>query len=675
MSIVTTKNLGKSYGALDVFAGFSLSIPHGARIAIVGPNGVGKTTLLRIIAGEEPPSVGAVSVARGITIGYLPQESVYESENTLMEECLLPFAGVRAMGEELRRLESEMADARAHEPQAADAALEQYGKLQTRFELGGGYTYERDVARVLDGLGFSAEQHDMPLARLSGGQRTRALLARLLLEAPRLLILDEPTNHLDTESIEWLEGYIKDWDGAVLVVSHDRYLLDKVCNSTWEMNRGSIEIYRGNYSHYLTQRQERWDLRSKEFEAEKERLWKDLDYIRRNIDAQNVAQARGRLKRLSRQLQAIEQIGVEGMKGKSWLRISGEVQIQTSVMGPDEAQRRLAALTNPIIRPRALKLRLKTRKRGGNIVLRTRGLEVGYPGKSLFRAPDIVLHRQGCAALIGPNGAGKTTFLKTILKKVPPLGGEVELGASLDIGYFAQAHEDLVAGNTLMEEIQSLAPQMTQGETRSYLARYLFTEDDVFKKVSVLSGGERGRLALAKLALGHANLLLLDEPTNHLDIPSQEVLQNVLAEFDGTVILVSHDRYLIDALATQVWEIDGGDGALRVFEGRYSAYRSQEEAKAADEPAGKETRSAGSEEFRRARAAKNRELAAERRRKARLAELEACIAELEQEIEALTRLLADPPADRMEVARLGEEYRVAQSRLEDLMEEWEKVHG
>jgi ATP-binding cassette subfamily F protein 3 len=670
MSIVTTRNLGKSFGALDVFAGFTLSVPHGARIAIVGPNGVGKTTLLRVIAGEDVPSVGSVSYARGLTIGYLPQESVYESDNTLMEECLLPFAHLREIREELGQMEAEMA---ASPGEASEETLARYGNLQTAFEHGGGYTYERDVAQVLAGLGFAPEQHDMPLARLSGGQRTRALLARLLLEAPGLLVLDEPTNHLDAEAVEWLEGYIKDWDGAVLVVSHDRYLLDKVCNNTWEMNRGSIETYRGNYSHYLTQRQERWDLRSKEFEAEKERLWKDLDYIKKNIDAQNVAQARGRLKRLSRQLQAIEQIGVEGMKGKSWLKITGEVQIQTSVMGPDEAQRRLAALANPIIRPKEIKLRLKTRQRGGNIVLRTRGLEVGYPGKALFKAPDIVLRRQECAALIGPNGSGKTTFLKTVLKKLPPLAGEVELGASLDIGYFAQAHEELVPENTLIEEVQSRAQGMLEAEARSYLARYLFREDDVFKKVKVLSGGERGRLALAKLALGHANLLLLDEPTNHLDIPAQEVLQNVLAEFEGTVILVSHDRYLIDTLATQIWKIEAQDASLDVFEGRYGSYRRDREEKAAAEPeAGKEPSGRG-REFRRARAAKNRELAAERRRKARLAQIEEGIAELEKELANLTALLADPPADRMEVARLGDEYRRAQVDLEALMEEWEKL--
>jgi len=668
MSLVTTQNLGKSFGALDVFSGLSLSIPSGARIAIVGPNGIGKTTLLRIIAAEDSASKGTVHRSRGLTIGYLPQESVVESKNTLWKECLLPFRSLCDIQAELRRLESEMADTAK-----ADEAMEAYGTLQARFDHAGGYTYETRIRQVLTGLGFSEDEYEMPLTSLSGGQRTRALLGRLLLEGPDLLILDEPTNHLDTEAIEWLENYIKEWDGAVLVVSHDRYLLDKVCNTTWEMGHAGIETYRGNYSHYLRQRQERWELRSKEFEAEKERLMKDMEYIRRNISAQNVAQARGRLKRLSRQIQAIEQIGLEAMRGRSWLRISDDIQITTSVMSPGEAEQRLRALKNPVQRPRQLKLKLRTAKRGGNIILRTSDLEIGYPGNHLFKVPDIVLRRQECAALIGPNGSGKTTFVKTILGRLEPLSGEVELGASLDIGYFAQAHEELDPANTLVEEIESVAPRMLLGEIRSHLARYLFSGDDVFKRVNVLSGGERGRLALAKLALGHANVLLLDEPTNHLDIPSQEVLQNVLAEFDGTVILVSHDRYLIDALATQVWEIDKRESVLRFFEGTYSEYRRHQEAAATEDAEAENERSRKKEAYRRARAAKNREIAEERRRRSRIAELESRIRELEKELETLGRQLANPPPDRAEVHRIGEDYMRAESNLEIVMEELEKL--
>jgi ATP-binding cassette subfamily F protein 3 len=683
MSLVTTKNLGKSFGAVDIFTGLNLSIPHGARIAIVGPNGIGKTTLLRIIAGEDTPSAGSIHRARDLTIGYLPQESIVASENSLWEECLVPFSGLLARRDELARLEAEMArptkigdtqDNRdGRDPEDTQSILNRYGDLQHEFEQAGGYTYETRIRRVLTGLGFAVAEHRQPLIHLSGGQRTRALLARLLLKGPKLLILDEPTNHLDNAAVEWLENYIKDWDGAVLIVSHDRYLLDKVCNNVWEMSRAGIETYRGNYSHYLTQRQERWELRSKEFEAEKERLLKDLDYIKRNIAAQNVAQAQGRLKRLSRQVQAIVQIGFEAMRGKSWLRISQEVQITTSVMGVQEAESRLRALKNPVRRPRELKFKLRTAKRGGNLVLEARDLGIGYPGNQLFTVQEIQLLRQGCAALIGPNGSGKTTFLKVILGRLPPLAGDLHVGANLDIGYFAQAHEDLNPGNTLVQEIESVAQQMLLPDIRSYLARYLFTGEDVFKKVSVLSGGERGRLALAKLGLGHANVLLLDEPTNHLDIPSQEVLQNVLADFDGTIILVSHDRYLIDVLASQVWEIDKGASSLRVFEGTYSEYRVWRETHGGGGSAFDQTRASKREAYRKARAARNREIAEERRRQARLAQVKSRMEELEAELDNLHRQLANPPADRAKVHDLAEEYMRVERQLEQVMEEWDTL--
>jgi len=674
MPLITTHNLGKSFGALDIFAGLSVSVPEGARIAIVGPNGIGKTTLLRVVAGMEPPSAGEVHSARGLTIGYLPQESIVESGNTLWDECLVPFAGLLAQREELARLEAQMA-ALDNTPDAEKMreTLDRYGALQAGFEHAGGYTYELRIRQVLNGLGFSPDEHSMQLTCLSGGQRTRALLASLLLEAPKILILDEPTNHLDTMAVEWLENYIEKWDGAVLIVSHDRYLLDKVCNSIWEMSGAGVETYRGNYSHYLRQREERWELRSKEFDAEKGRLDKEMDYIKRNITAANVAMARGRLKRLSRQIQAIEQIGLDAMRDKSWLEISEEAQISTGVMNVEEAEQRLKALRNPLHRPRHLKFRFRAGKRAGDVVLRTSDITIGYPGNTLFTAPAIELSRAECAALIGPNGSGKTTFLKVILGQLPPLAGSVRFGVNLDVGYFAQAREDLDPGNTLVDEIRATAPHMLLPEIRSYLARYLFTGEDVYKRVDVLSGGERGRLALAKLALGDANLLLLDEPTNHLDIPSQEVLQSVLTDFEGTVILVSHDRYLIDALATQIWEIDKPRGVLKVFEGTYSDYHARREPAAAEDSVPDDARREKRETFRKARAAKNREIAQERRRLARLDEVQARIAALEAKLTELGGILANPPSDRAEIQRAGEEYMRAELELEPLMEELEKL--
>ncbi len=484
MSLLTANALAKSFGPVDIFSDVTLSIPHRGRMGLVGPNGVGKTTLLRILLGEEEPSAGEVQYARGLRMAYLPQEARLLSDRTLWQECLTVFADLIERQTELARLESAMAD-----PGQAETALASYGRLQQEFDRLGGYTFETRIRQTLTGLGFARNDINRPLKHLSGGQRTRALLAKLLLSNPDLLLLDEPTNHLDISAVEWLENYLKDWPGAVLIVSHDRYFLDQVVDTILEMSP-ALETYHGNYSAYLVQREERYQRRLEEYQMQQEFIEKEEDYIRRNIAGQNTRQAQGRRRRLERMLEEV----------------------------------RLA----PPKQARKLRFRLQAIGRSGDLVLRTETLSVGYhdEGKPLFNAPDLVLKRGECAAVIGPNGAGKTTFLKTLLEQVPPYSGEVRLGASLQIGYFAQAHEGLRSENTLMEEINKVAPHMLPAEVRDYLAKFLFTGDDVFKEVKLLSGGERGRLALAQLALQGTNLLLLDEPTNHLDLPSQELLQS-----------------------------------------------------------------------------------------------------------------------------------------------------
>jgi ATP-binding cassette subfamily F protein 3 len=667
MSLITVIDLAKNYGPDDIFSGISFTLPHGARTAIVGPNGIGKTTLLRILVGEETPSAGQVQQARFLRTGYLPQEAFFNSQRSLWDECLSAFDNLRAQEGELKRLEELMGD-----PDRAEEALAQYGPIQAEFERLGGYTYPTRIRQVLTGLGFTSDEYEYPLNHLSGGQRTRALLARLLLSNPDLLILDEPTNHLDIAAVEWLESYLSQWEGATLIVSHDRYFLDRVANIVLEMNRTGIEIYHGNYSAFVRQRQERWELRRKIFESEKERLAKELEYIRKNISGQRTLQAKGKLRRLSRQIEAIESLGMEAIQGKNWGAISEEADISTHSMNLEEATRRVRALREPSNRPPSLHIHLKSGQRSGNIILRTESIKIGYPGKELFSADDIELHRQECAALIGPNGAGKTTFLKTILGQIPPLSGEVELGASLDLGYFAQAHEGLRPERTLVEEIEDIAPHMLLGEVRDYLAKFLFTKEDVFKQVEVLSGGERGRLALAKLALTNANLLLLDEPTNHLDIPSQEILEEVLANYQGTILLVSHDRYLIDALATQVWEIDEEAGTLRVFKGTYSEFHTQKETEQEAKKAAAEA-ATWKGEATHARMA-NRPSTEERRRKARLKDVEEAIASMEGELAALGRKLENPPPDSAKVQKLGNEYVRLQGELDKLMKEWESLH-
>jgi ATP-binding cassette subfamily F protein 3 len=499
-------------------------------------------------------------------------------------------------------------------------------------------------------------------------------LARLLLSSPDLLVLDEPTNHLDIHAVEWLESYLSEWTGATLIVSHDRYFLDRVVDHIWELQAGGVEKYWGNYSAYLHQRQERWELRRQLYETSMERLHKELEYIKKNISGQNVSQAKGRLRRLSREVEAIEQLGFEAAGSKNWLEVSGQASISEHMMSVDEVEWRLKALRGPSNRPPHLRLNLKASNRSGDLVLRTRNLEIGYADeeKVLFTSPDLLLKRGECAAVIGPNGAGKTTFLKTLLGEIPPLRGEIILGASLHVGYFAQAHEGLNPENTLVQEIDNIAPHLLLSEIRDYLARYLFGGEDVFRKVKTLSGGERGRLALAKLGLTQANLLLLDEPTNHLDIPAQEILQGVLADYAGTILLVSHDRYLIDALGTQIWEIKPNERSLSVFEGTYSQYRVfQEEQKLAQRLLTQENDRFSSP----SRQAPERSSQADRRRKARLKEVEERVTHLEILLAELAQQLEKPPVDLEVVERMGQDYVRIQQELDDLIREWEALQS
>jgi ATP-binding cassette subfamily F protein 3 len=692
VSLITATSLSKSFGAEDIFRGVTFSVPKGARLAIVGPNGCGKTTLLRILIGDEEASTGTVTRARSARIGYLSQEADFQMEGTLWEACLSPFASLIGQQDELHRLESQMAS-------ADDEVLARYGKLQHDFERRGGYTYVTRIKQVLTGLGFDASDYDMRLDHLSGGQRTRAFLARLLLSDPDLLLLDEPTNHLDIRAVEWLESYLAQWDGAAVIVSHDRYFLDRAANVILEMRPDGGEVYRGNYTHYLQQREERWNRREEIFNSEKEKLLKEVEYIKKNISGQNTLQAKGKLKRLSRVVEAIGQYGLDTVLNTDWVVLTNRADWQgtgTSSMGVEEAERRVRSLRMPDNRPPKFHLRLKTAARSGELVLRTKNLHVGYPpdkargdaGKLLFKAEDITLRRQDCAALIGPNGAGKTTFLKTALENLSPLGGEVIMGAALHIGYFAQAHEGLDPRKTLMQEIQSVRPEFLIHEVRDLLGKFLFSGDDAFKLVDMLSGGERGRLALAKLALQQTNFLLLDEPTNHLDIPAQEVLQSVLDNYEGTILLVSHDRYLIDALATQIWEIQTSDvspsgtitetlevSRLVVFNGTYSQMKDEREkqaARLAEQQSPITNHQSPITNERKTKNVKNKE---ERRKIAQLQELENAIAALEADLANLGAQLESPFVNPKEVAVLGKEYERVQKEMDEKLREWEGLQG
>lgn len=571
MAILSTHNLGQAFGARDIFTNINVKIESDSRIGLVGPNGVGKTSLLLILCGIEPPAAGSIEFKDGFRLGYLRQEAMAafnEATNTVWEEMMTVFSQVRDQELRMRELEGLMAT--EPDPDKLQDIFDEYGTIQEAFDAIGGYDYEVRIKSTLQGLGFTTDQYATPLAQLSGGQKTRALLARLLLSRPDLLVLDEPTNHLDVGAVEWLEQTLRHWNGALLIVSHDRYFLNSVVDTVWEMGRKGIETYKGNYNAYLRQRQERWELADKLYNQEMERLRSEMDFIRVNITrtAGNGA-AVGRLRRLSRDIAAIQELGVVGYRqSKSWSE-TGVGSIRPLTVA--EAEVAIKGIKSPNVRLPKLNFRLKTAHNSGDTVLRTQDLAVGYADadKPLFHTDDIVLVRTECAALIGDNGSGKTTLLRTLTGELPPLGGKLTLGNNLKVGYFAQAHEDLLVENTVLDELMRHKP-LAISEARKHLAQYMFRADEVYKKVGMLSGGERGKLALAILALMGANFLLLDEPTNHLDIPAQEVLQEVLEQFEGTILLVSHDRYLVDRLATQVWSLTNGH--LSVFKGTYEEF-------------------------------------------------------------------------------------------------------
>ena len=626
MSVVVGEGLAKYYGAQDVFADVSFQIAHGDRIALVGANGTGKTTLLRIIAGLEAATAGRVSVAKSVRLGYLSQRTAFESTRTVRQEMDAAFADLHAQQERLHELELEMADPERHEK-----AMERYGELQQLFELAGGYTYEQEIKRVLKGLGFAEADFDKPLNLLSGGQRTRARLAQLLLLKPDVLLLDEPTNHLDLQATQWLEEYLQGWQGSFVVVAHDRYFLDQVAERVWEMNSGTLEQYSGNYSHYVQLGAERRARQQAQYEAQQQYIARTEDFIRRYKAGQRSREARGRETRLDR-MERLE-------------RPHGQ---------------------------KVMKFALSSRVRGGNNVLTIRGLTVGY-SQPLLRFPNLLLLRGERAALLGPNGCGKTTFLKGIVGEVPPLAGEAKVGTNVQVAYLAQGHENLHEDTTILDEILRVK-NLPLEQARGFLGRFLFSGDDVLKPIANLSGGERGRVALAILALQGANFLLLDEPTNQLDIQSQEMLEQVLSRFDGTILFVSHDRYFMDALATQVWVVDKGQ--LRAYDGNYSAYLEQAQAEKEKAEGTSQPRKRGQDQRQVDIELQHAQKLA-RQQAQRRAELETAIEQLETRLTTLTQELEQASRGQRiaELYDLGQEYADVQEELQQQLEEWASVAG
>jgi ATP-binding cassette subfamily F protein 3 len=523
MPVIDLSHVTKYFGADIVLDDVSLRLEHGDHAALVGPNGAGKSTLLRVVAGLEEPDTGSVHTARGLTVGFLEQEPRFEATRTLFEVMLDVFRSAIDAQKRLRDLESAMAGSGSN-----DELLNEYARLQAVVEHAG-YDYQERIERVLIGLDLSPELWESPVGSLSGGQRTRANLARTLLQDPDVLLLDEPTNHLDIPAVEWLETYLRDSRRAFLIVSHDRYVLDRVSTKTFELAFHHVTQYDAPYSRSLELRAERLERQHLEYDAQQEQIARTEDFIRRYGAGQRSKEARGRQKQLDR-LERVERPRDEGK----------------------------------------VSLDLGKVRRSGEIVLQLRSLVVGYNRQPLVRLPDeVIVRRADRIAVIGQNGAGKTTLVRTIVGELSPVSGAVRWGSRTTRGYYSQTLGQLRDDRTIIEEIQD-ARAMSEEEARHLLGRFLFSGDDAFKEIKSLSGGERSRVALARLILQAPNVLILDEPTNHLDIASRDALEEVLSEFEGTLLFVSHDRYLIDQLAAQLWVI--GDGRMRQFAGGYSGY-------------------------------------------------------------------------------------------------------
>src|ERR1700694_874435 len=641
MPIVTCVQVGKSFGAERIFAGVSFQIDPQDRIGLVGPNGAGKSTLLNLLAGREEPDEGTVARQRNIRIGYLAQTTDFQPENTLREEMLTVFGQVRVWERELSDLAHELSASTTQQESALhEHLLQRYDDLQSRFEHAGGSTYENKVDQVLDGLGFTRELQESPVSHLSGGQQTRAALGKLLLQEPDLLLMDEPTNHLDLAALEWLETYLNGWKGAMVIVAHDRYFLDKVVSRTIEMAFGHIEEYPGNYTRYLQLREERMERRQREYEAQQAQIAHTEDFIRRYKAGQRSREARGRQKLLNR----LERV----QRPQDFPEMHFEFN---SVVG------------------------------SGQLVFSTQKLVVGFPAaaagdesKALVRVADLELLRGDRVGLLGPNGAGKTTLLRTLIGNIQPLSGPVYRGHNARIGYYSQTHEGLNLERTIVDEIRQVSVLSEDG-ARSFLGRFLFSGDDVFKPIGSLSGGERVPVALAKLTLQGPNVLILDEPTNHLDLQSRQFLEEVLGEFEGTLLFVSHDRYFIDSLATRVWVIE--DSVLIPYMGNYTEYRTRKRPIVLDIPATLKSnaKSATIESKPAPLVAKPAQKKGAKVKVRTIEDVERDIEKAEARVKALEGELSEAAlrGDAAQLTQLSAEYEQAKAPVDELLIEWEQL--
>ena len=624
MTVLSAANLALAYGDVEIFSGISLKVDDSARIGIVGPNGSGKSTLLKLLVGELEPDAGSVHLTRGARIGYVPQDPKPSSSGTIRDQLMTAFEGLRRLEMELETAASNLQHSEPRERERAEA---HYSALMDRYESSGGYSYLHNLERVAAGVGLSAESLELPAFTASGGEGTRAALAKALLSSPDVLVLDEPTNYLDLQGLTWLEGFLSHNTKAFLVVSHDRYFLDRVVNQVWEMDRGRLQTFPGNYSKYRLLREERRIRQQREYEQQQEHIESEQSFIRRYGAGQRAREAKGRARRLDR----LERI--EAPQADTGVTFSGITAART-----------------------------------GHFVLQSEGLVVGFTedGRTteLLSVPDLKLERGSRTAIIGANGTGKTSLLRTLLGLAPPISGRVFVGQGVETGYYSQGSDELPEDSTVLDAFLDVRNLLLL-EARSYLARFLFHGDEVFQSVGSLSGGERSRLALACLLIKEPNLLILDEPTTHLDISTREALEQVLLTYTGTLLLVSHDRRLVSQLADRLWIVE--EGSLSSFDGGYEEWVERAAAAQTESPAEKPST--------RTRSRPNRpnppnpqrkpQVTATERLEKDIRELESRLREIEQELE-----LASEAQDLEAIARLGTGHSEIQAQLEQRWAEW-----
>lgn len=617
------------FGAAPIFSKVNFSIENNARIGLVGPNGAGKTTLLKIMTGRQEASQGEFTVNKGIELGYIAQEHDFDEEKSIWEEMLTVFQPLIDQGQQLEKLQYAIAD----HPEDEDL-LRRLDQAQYNFEQAGGYTYQAEIKSMLNGFNFPEATWNKQIASLSGGEKTRLSFVKLLLKKPPLLLLDEPTNYLDLDTLDWLEAFLKNYPGAILTVSHDQYFLDHLATQIFELQHGELTVFKGNYSQYLAQRELRDQQQEAAYEKQQEEIKREEEFIQKNIvRASTTKQAQSRRK-------ALEKMElVDPPKHKSKVRI-----------------------------------KFDSARPSGKEVLILKDLAVGYPDKTMLKDISFQINKGDRVAIIGQNGIGKSTLLKTVMKQLPVKSGAIKYGASLDIGYYDQELQGLDYSKTVIDTIWDRHKDMNEKDIRSILASFLFTAKDIDKQVSQLSGGQRARLTLTVLSMEHNNFLLMDEPTNHLDLDAKEVLEKALADYDGTLLFVSHDRYFINKLANKI--VVAKDGQAKIYEGNYTYYLNE---KAKEEAAAQETAAqeapvvkAVSESKFSYQEQKKRD-SEKRKLERQVAQAEKDLEELEAKEQEIQEAMADPAiaADFSKLGPLQEDLTAVQEKISQVSQAWE----